>query len=182
MARFFQLDRLTTTTTSHLKPIIFDGDAVLYAHVLKLYDKEQGIPFNATEVSVLGYPEYTFRTLVTLANLSVALGGGTLLPGFPFVGDPSCSVPGGPVLVSIDGRLPQLLVRRVINRIKSTTESVMLNPNYIVYVETQTYQDEDTEVETSGALIVLNSTPPKQVPTNLSFAEVSAFLEPTIIV
>lgn len=150
--------------------------------MLSLFDKESGVQFNATEVSLLGYPEYTFRTTVTQANLLAALGGGTLLPGAPFVGGPSCSVPGGSILVSAAITLPLLTVNRVINKIKTHTHDVVINPNYIMYVESQVYQDEDLETEVSGALIVLNSTPPRQVPTNLSLVDISAFLEPTVIV
>ena len=182
MARFFQLDRLTTSTVSHVKPIIFDGDAVLTAQTIKLLDQVTHVQFFCTEVSILGYPEYTFRTLVTLSTLKTALGSGVLAPGTPFVGDATCGIPGGPILVGLNSTLPMIEVARVRNKIKSLTETVLLNPNYLMYVDSITYLDDDLEIEQIGAQLVLNSTPPKQIPTNLSVADVAAFLSPTVLI
>lgn len=180
MPRYFQLDRLTTDTASHVKPIIFDADAILTAQDLYLYDKEQHTHYHATEISLLGYPEYTFRTLLPIADLYDALGGGVLsLTGFN--GPASCSIPGGPYLVGIKGSMPMVTVNRVRNKIKSLTEEVMLNPNFIMYVDTIKYLDDELETEQTGARIVLNSTPPKAIPTDLPLSAVADFLQPTLL-
>lgn len=179
MARFFKLDRLTTGTMSKTQPIIFDGDALLHGSEVSIYDEEQRASYTATVLSVLGYPEYTFKTLTPLATVLAAVGGTRLVPGVP--ASNSCSVAGNILIATLPMSLPLTIVRKVRNKIKADTDELMINPNYIVYAEEQIYQDENTELETSGVLLVLNSTPPKQVPTNLALSDVIAFLNPITI-
>ncbi len=178
MTQFLKFEKLTTGTTSKHSSLLVNRETLLLVEPVTLEDKELGTTFVASRVVIIGYPEYTFYTLTSLATLQATLDAvdGT---GAITVGGSSCSLdPGVLDIVSVSTQLPLLKLLRVNNNISTLTTPYVCNPNYLLYAEEVPFLDEDTELQVTGLMLTFRGNPLRRVPTKLTFAELCTLLEP----
>jgi len=182
MTQFIQLDKFTTRTVSEVAPFIFNKDSFLISEKETIRDASDGHQFVATRVTLLGTPEYTFYTLVDQDVLATALGTVDVTQGLTPGGSSCAGDPGVMDTITYDAEYPMLKLLKILNKVTTNTLEYVCNTNEILYIEEIVYQDKATQMPATALVITFTSTTPRRVMTKLSFADISALLDPDIVV
>jgi hypothetical protein len=179
MTQFIQLDRLTTKSSIDVAPIIFNRDAFIISERETIL--VDGIPYVTTRVTLAGYPEYTFWTLVDQDILAAALGTTDLTGGY-LPSAPPCTTVGMIDVLKVDANYPMLKLLRINNNVSTNLTEYVCNPDMFLWLEEYVFQDEVTQLPTTALLITFTSAAPKRaINAIIDFGDMSALLEPIII-
>lgn len=181
MTQFLKFEKITTGTASQKSPILVNRSSILMVEEETFEDKVFRTNITASRVYIIGYPEYTFQTLTPMADIEAIIGTIDVTQGVQ-TGVSSCGgAPGVLDIVSLEGSLPSIKLKRIKNNVANLTQDYVCNPNYLLYAEETGFQDEITELPAVYLNLVFRGNPLRRIPTKLTFAELEQLLEPTIV-
>jgi len=145
-------------------------------------DASDGHQFMTTRVTLKGHPEYTFHTPADMDAIAVTMGVIDVTAGVNPGGNPCLGDTGVIATVSVDLEYPMLKLLRIENKIYTKTVEYVCNPNELLWAEEHYFQDDATQLPAQALMITFTgASVPRRVLTKLSFADLSALLEPDIV-
>lgn len=172
--------KILNSNPAQLGDILVNADSILLYNSDVLQDKKTGQDYIATRVEIYSFPNYSFHTKSTVAQVSSMLkviditggaGSGSSCAGNPGVLD----------LIYMATKYPLLKANMLVNGSKTQLEPYVFNPEFISFSETITYRDQKTSNEDQATLLVLRDSQPRRIMTDLDFDDLVTLLEPSVV-
>jgi hypothetical protein len=178
---FLHFKKILNSNPAQLGDIIVRADSIFLFNNDILLDQKTGLNYNATRVELSSFPNYSFHTPSTMAQVSSVLNVIDLTGGGSNTGSSCAGSPGVLDIIYLSTEFPLLQANMLVNSSKSELEPYVFNPEYIVFTEEVVFQDRKTQLQDTAVLLVLRDSQPKRIMTDLDFSDLLMVLEPTIV-
>ena len=177
---FILFKKILNGNPAQLGDILVRADSIFLYNSDVLQNKKTGADFNATRIEISSFPNHSFHTPSTMAQVSSMLkvidltggaGSGSSCAGNPGVLD----------IVYASSTFPLLKTNMVVNNSLTSVESYVFNPEYLVFAEEVVFRDQKTSQQATALLLVLRDSQPKRIMTALEFSDLITVLEPSVV-
>jgi hypothetical protein len=175
---FLLFKKILNSDPTQRGDIIVRADSILLYNEDVLENRKLGVNYTATRVELASFPNHSFYTPSTLAQVSSVLkvidmtsGAGT---GSTCAGDP-----GVLDILYVPISYPLLKTSMIVNNIEAELQDVVFSPDYLVFSENIIYRDQRTGQQKTALMVVLRDSQQRRVMTNLEFSDLQAVLDPT---
>lgn len=177
---FILFKKILNSNPAHLGDILVNAESMFLYNDDVLENRKLGTSYNATRIEISSFPNYSFYTPSTVAQISSVLkvidltggaGSGSSCAGNPGVLD----------TIYMAATYPLLKNNMIVNNSKTELQPYVFNPVFITFAETMVYQDRKTALPDSCLLLVLRDSQPKRIMTDLEFADLVTILEPLVV-
>lgn len=177
---FILFQKILNNNPAQLGYVLVKSDSILLYNADTLQNQKTGQDYTATRVEVYSFPNYSFHTPSTVAQVSSVLKV-IDVSGGAGVGSSCLGNLGVLDIVYAASTFPMLKANMLVNNSKSELEPFIFNPEYIVFSEEITFRDQKTSLQSTAVLLVLRDAQPKRIMTNLAFADLITLLEPVSV-
>lgn len=174
---FILFQKILNNNPAQLGYVLVNSDSILLYNEDTLQNQKTGQDYTATRVEVYSFPNYSFHTKSSMAQVSSVLnvidvtggaGAGSSCAGNPGVLD----------IIYASSTYPMLKANMLVNNSRNELEPYVFNPEYIVFSEEIVFRDQKTSQQSTAVLLVLRDAQPKRIMTDLAFADLVTLLEP----
>lgn len=178
---FLHFKKILNSNPAQLGDIIVRADSIFLYNNDVLENRKTGTNYQATRIELSSFPNYSFHTPSTMAQVSSVLKVIDLTGGGSSTGSSCAGNPGVLDIVYMSTSFPLLRANMLVNNSKSELEPYVFNPDYIVFTEEVVFQDRKTQQQDTAVLLVLRDSQPKRIMTDLDFSDLMTVLEPTSV-
>ena len=175
---FILFKKILNSNPAQLGDILVRAESIFLYNSDVLQNKKTGADYNATRIEISSFPNHSFHTPSTMAQVSSVLNVIDLTGGS---GSQCAGNPGVLDIVYATAGYPLLKTNMIVNNSMSELEPYVFNPEYIVFAEDMVFRDVKTSLQNTALLLVLRDSQPKRIMTALDFNDLIAILEPNIV-
>lgn len=177
---FILFKKILNNNPAQLGDILVRADSILLFNSDVLQNKKTGMDYNATRIEISSFPNHSFYTKSTMAQVASMLkvidltggaGSGSSCAGNPGVLD----------IIYAASTYPLLKTNMIVNNSLTAVEPFVFNPEYLVFAEDIVFRDQKTSQEVTAMLLVLRDSQPKRIITALDFGDLITILEPSVV-
>lgn len=179
---FLLFKKILNSNPNQLGDIIVRADSLFLYNDDVLENRQLGVNYNATRVEISSFPNYTFYTPSTVAQVSSVLKVVDLTGGAgPGTGSSCLGDPGVLDIVYAATNFPLLKANMLQNQSKTELQPYVFSPEYLIFAEDVVFQDMKTKMQDTALLIVLRDSQQRRFMTDLDFADLQTILEPIVV-
>ena len=177
---FILFKKILNSNPSQLGDILVQAESIFLYNSDVLQNQKIGSEYPATRIEVSSFPNHSFHTPSSIAQVSSALNVVDLTGGVGS-GSSCAGDPGVLDIIYASSTYPSLKTNMIVNRSLTELEPYVFNPAYLVFAEDIIFQDRKTSRQETALLIVLRDSQPKRIMTALNFDDLIAILEPIVV-
>src|ERR1017187_6857329 len=136
---FLEFQKITSSDPSRRSPIIVNADAILTIDTATVDDTMTGAIYDATRISVIGYPKHQFYTMTPFDVVNAQLN--------------VIDAPTEFNVVYPIARYPLLKTKALFNNTTTETVDYVLNLNYLLFAENTIINDSVTQSQQTVLLL-----------------------------
>jgi hypothetical protein len=177
---FIIFKKILNGNPAQLGDILVRADSIFLYNSDILQNKKTGGDYHATRIEISSFPNHSFHTPSTMAQVSAMLNVIDLTGGAGS-GSSCAGNPGVLDIIYAASTFPLLKTNMVVNNSLTSVEPYVFNPEYLVFAEEVVFRDQKTSQQATALLLVLRDSQPKRIMTALEFSDLITVLEPSVV-